>query len=553
VRRFGVSIGVCAAAALAAAAYACASSVFVVDGRGWGHGIGMSQWGAYGYARHGWSYPRILRHYYPGTRLSHAPATTVRVLLVRDRPRLRVGCAGPIHVTDGRGRGHRLPAGEYGLGPRLRLPVGHRRVRVRGHARRHVLHRHHPRHRRAVRVVTVQRALRPPLVLDCPSAPVTVGGRAYHGLVVVHRWGGRLAAVNVVSLESYVRGVVGGEMPSRWNLAALEAQAVAARSYALATAKPHGAYDLFADTRSQVYGGLAYETPRTGVAVARTTGRILTWGGRPAVAFFFSTSGGRTAAIRDVWPAAQPLPYLRSVADPYDRRSPHHRWGPVVVTPAQIAARLHLGRVVSIRVLRNGSGRAAALSVAGRRLPAWRVEACLGLASTWFRVGELTLSAGDGRVVFGNEVVLRGRAIGLGRSELQARSPAGRWHRLRSLRPGPFSVRVRPGATTLYRVASRGAAVAPVVVRVAPRLRVEADGRRLVGLVRPHVAAGVAVARRTPRGWRVVAHPLLDRRGRFSLPLRPGGYRITVATNSRFASATTHAMLGPRLIAFVRP
>src|SRR6185437_12700521 len=107
---------------------------------------------------------------------------------------------------------------------------------------------------------------------------------------------------------------VGGEMPHRWSLAALEAQAVASRSYALATLKPGKHFDLYSDTRSQVYGGIAYETPRTDLAVARTAGKVLMWDGHVATTFFFSTSGGRTADVREVWPTLGAVPYLRSVA-----------------------------------------------------------------------------------------------------------------------------------------------------------------------------------------------------------------------------------------------
>src|SRR5262249_19252125 len=120
----GVALLVCClVASLAAAASARAGTVFVVQGRGWGHGIGMSQWGAYGYARHGWSYHRILAHYYRGTQLGRTGVRSVRVLLAERRAALAVACAGAIRVTDGTGHTRRLPAGRYRLGRRLRLPV----------------------------------------------------------------------------------------------------------------------------------------------------------------------------------------------------------------------------------------------------------------------------------------------------------------------------------------------------------------------------------------------------------------------------------------------
>jgi stage II sporulation protein D len=542
VARFGVLLAVCTAA-LVAAASACASSVFVVEGRGWGHGIGMSQWGAYGFARHGWSYPRILRHYFPGTRLERVGEPTVRVLLGAGRARYTVGCAAPMSVVDGRGRRHRLATGSYLLGPRLRLPVGHRRVRVKHAAGRH----------KRFRIVTVRRALAPPLDFDCPRAPLVINGSAYHGRLVIHRWGGKLASVNVVALEQYLRGVVGGEMPHRWNMAALEAQAVAARSYALATLKPRGAYDLYDDTRSQVYGGLDYETSKTDIAVARTRGRVLTWRGRVATTFFFSTSGGRTAAIRDVWPAARNLPYLRSVADPYENGSPHRRWGPVALTPQQIAARLDVRAPSALSVVRSPSGHVSTVGVAGRRVPAWRFEARFRLKSTWFDVGTLSLTAARPRLVYGAAVVLRGRSAGVGRAELQQQSGAGGWRRVRSLAPGAFALRLRPSATTRYRIASRGVAVAPVVVSVAPRVRtwVAAGGARLGGEIVPAARSRVEVERRTKRGWRIVARPAVDARGRFSSPvqLRAGGYRVSVVPLARFAPATTRLQVSERMLA----
>ena len=211
--------------------------MLVVNGSGWGHGVGMSQWGAEGYARHGWDWQRILAHYYPGTKVAAAPASRVRVLLAAAQPSATVACAGTIHVSDAGGRGHLLHPGVYRVGPGLKLPVGHRLVRDRT-AHRHDVTAH---------VVTVRRALRSPLVFACPAAPLSWDGRAYHGSIVVRRAGARLSIVNSVALDDYARGVVGGEMPYRWRIAALEAQAVAARSYALATLKPNQHFDLFSD------------------------------------------------------------------------------------------------------------------------------------------------------------------------------------------------------------------------------------------------------------------------------------------------------------------
>jgi SpoIID/LytB domain protein len=117
-------------------------------------------------------------------------------------------------------------------------------------------------------------------------------------------------------------------------------QAVAARSYALASRKTGGSFDVFADTRSQVYGGILSEDPRTTEAVNATKGQIVLFDGKVAWTFFSSSSGGKTASIQDVWPDSDPLPYLVSVDDPYDTISPYHDWGPVAFTAAELKAKL---------------------------------------------------------------------------------------------------------------------------------------------------------------------------------------------------------------------
>ena len=198
----------------------------------------------------------------------------------------------------------------------------------------------------------------PVLLSPAGTSPVELVGtalfggadRTYRGAIRVAAETGGLAAVNVLPLEDYLRGVVPSEMPSSWKPAALQAQAVAARSYALATAAPAGGlFDEFADTRSQAYGGILAERPETDAAIAATAGQILTYGGKVATTYFSSSSGGRTANVQEVFPNAQPTPYLVAVDDPYDAASPYHNWT-LTLTGASIAHALgyggtHLGAV----------------------------------------------------------------------------------------------------------------------------------------------------------------------------------------------------------------
>ena len=144
--------------------------------------------------------------------------------------------------------------------------------------------------------------------------------------------------INAVGLEAYAKGVVPNEVPSSWPQAALQAQAVAARSYALATSGG-GAFDVYDDTRSQVYGGKDSETERTNKAAKRTRGLVVRHGNEVATTYFFSTSGGQTESVQYGFPGADPVRYLKSVRDPYDGASPVPQVeGPLLAERDRVAA-----------------------------------------------------------------------------------------------------------------------------------------------------------------------------------------------------------------------
>jgi stage II sporulation protein D len=165
---------------------------------------------------------------------------------------------------------------------------------------------------------------------------VTVEGTAYRGrLELIPAPDGGVTAVNVVHLEDYLLGVVPLEIGPRTSaeLAAIAAQAVAARTYAVAHLGGHAeiGFDLYGTVADQVYGGRDAERPEASDAVRSTAGRILTYGGVPIRAYYHSTCGGRTAAVDEVMDRA-PAPYLRSVADrspdgsDWCAISPRYRW-----------------------------------------------------------------------------------------------------------------------------------------------------------------------------------------------------------------------------------
>ncbi|MEB3306584.1 MAG: SpoIID/LytB domain-containing protein [Cyanobacteriota bacterium] len=147
--------------------------------------------------------------------------------------------------------------------------------------------------------------------------------RRYRGQLQLLVGQGGLQAVNHIPLESYLPSVVGSEMPASWPQAALQAQAVAARSYALRQRKPSAAFDLSSTTSSQVYKGTESETSSTREAVSATRGQVLTFRGDLVNAVFHSSSSGSTENSGDVW--SRQLPYLVSVPD-FDASGPVSQW-----------------------------------------------------------------------------------------------------------------------------------------------------------------------------------------------------------------------------------
>ena len=202
--------------------------------------------------------------------------------------------------------------------------------------------------------------------------------------------------MNVVGVDSYIRGVVSEEVPDDWPLEVVKAQAVAARSYALAQAGERSAI-LYADTRSQVYGGVEAESDVGDKAVAATKRQVLMFDGKVATTFFFSSSGGRTADVEDVFSGGTPIPYLVSVPDP----------GRQVVSAPSLGAGRAAGDAGIEAVprpgtkdaphgsrLRQGEGdRRSRRSRASGGVPSSTVRRALDLRSTWVTIGVLVAVA----------------------------------------------------------------------------------------------------------------------------------------------------------------
>lgn len=492
-----------------------AASVIAISGHGWGHGLGLSQWGAYGYAQHGWTYQQILAHYYTGTTLGTAKIGTVRVLVASEKsPTL--SSTVPWTVTDAAGTKQQLAAGST---PAL-VP-----------------------------------ALQPPLTFTA-AQPIAVDGHAYRGKLVVGVDGKLLDVVNVVGLESYVKGVVPAEMPANWSPEALKAQAVAARSYALANLAKGRSFDLYGDGRSQVYGGVAAETPATNADVDATKGQIVLYAGKVADTLFFSSSGGMTASALESTGVA--VPYLVPVSDPYDTLSPYHDWGPVLFDAAKVAKQLKLSAPIADLTAANGaSGRVKAVTVtstndAAATFTGNQLRGTLDLRSNWFTPALLQIGASAKTMTYGGAVSLTGVVQGAQGVTLEAKTAGADWAPLGALIPaasGDFATVLKPAVTTSYRLAWGNVRAGLAKVSVAARVAATLGTAGVQGTERPVVSgAPVELQQQQPDlTWTTVATGTTDATGAFAFAGSPaaGTYRVRATPGNGLAAGLSATFATP--------
>ena len=353
----------------------------------------------------------------------------------------------PFRVRDAGSTAHDVPAGELVVTPDLKVTVD-----------------------------GVEADLTGPLTFrPGKGAPLLLDGKGYRGDLRVSVADGVLQVVDYVALDAYLLGVVPGEVPKEWPVEALKAQAVAARSYALASLVKGKQWDLYADVRSQVYYGVERESPTTTAAVNATRGEVLTYGGKVVTAFYYSSSGGRTAASADVF--GVPVAYLQSVDDPWDDVSPFHRWQPRTFTATALAKAFGLtSAVTDVTAVETASGRPATVLLGLRngttvQLRAADVRARLGLRSTAFRLGVLRFARPGPPTTPGAPVQLSGIARDVEDAVLEKLGANGAWVRSARLTPaadGTFTVTVRPRRTSTYRLSAVGLPGPALTLTVVP-------------------------------------------------------------------------------------
>jgi len=464
--------------AFACAASAAASPVFVLDGHGWGHGVGMSQYGALGRANDGQDYKQILGFYYDGTNVGQTSRSKIKVLLLDGQSSVTLRSSEDFKVGDKTLA--RLMDWKV-------VPTSDGKVRVVGKGK-----------------------FASPATATPGKGFLRVNGLRYRGDLRIFNHGRALDVVNVVGLQGYLYSVVPREMPSDWPLEALKTQAVAARSYAVRAARETW-YDIHDDTRDQVYGGLDYgsgEDPGSTAAVQATAGEVVKENGSVVSTYFSSSNGGRTAASVDTWGGSNP--YLISKPDPFDLNAdnPNRSWR-VILSPRALQKRLGAGHQPADAIVASRkSGRVNRIrlergSWAGTfpstGLGPEYFRGALGLRSSRFDLGVLAVLPSTTKSVCSARVRLNVLAREIKNFTLQRmRSGAGSWSDMSVTQDDAAHYHAidRPCRGTSYRMHSPAANTSSIAVKVAPKIvfsTTQPANNGLKGMVRPLSLAGQTV------------------------------------------------------------
>jgi SpoIID/LytB domain protein len=377
--------------AIGPAAPGQAARQFTFYGAGWGHGLGLSQWGAYGLALKGWSHTRILGHFYTGTTVGAAQSSprTLRIGLVQAQRTIQVKAVrGPVELRVGNPNTGTLVGGEaIAAGETWRIK---------------------PHSSGRYRVLNAQGEE----VGDCPGCPGHLWGGVNRHLYARYEPLGSIAyspqaghsynrgniefnvykgdgcpssyCVRLVirlSPQAYLFGLA--EVPNSWPANARKAQAVAARTYAFEKVARVGQRrarcncGLYDDTSDQVYAGWDKEGSYLGgqwvESVRQTVGEVALYKGSPIQAYYHSSSGGHTEHNENAW-GGQPIPYLRGVCDPgdYAEANPNRVWTAGPLSGFTVTTRLRpytgdIGNVTGFGGIQRGvSGQIIELRVIGR-------------------------------------------------------------------------------------------------------------------------------------------------------------------------------------------
>jgi stage II sporulation protein D len=501
-----ISLLVALLGAFAFASSAPAATIFVIRGQGWGHGVGMSQWGAFGLAQgyavdHPYTWREIIAHYFHNTTIGNRSGP-VSVFLAGGRQSVTIGSA--FNVSAGS-----RSVDHTGDSTVSRTSTG--RIKVSG----------------------ISRTFASPAYFSPAGSRLHLNSRHYRGKLVVSVSAGALRIVNRLGIDAYVRGVVTNESPAGWGdvgaQQALNAQAVAARSYALWTVANGGGKcggALCPSTVDQVYNGYDSETANGNEAVNATAGKVVLTGTSVAETFFSSSSGGRTAASVDTWGGNRD--YLESTPDPADLNpsNPNRSWRELL-TPSELGSLLGTKRpgdaVVSSRV----SGRVNSITLG---TASWNktvtggpehFRAIMDVRSSrfWIGVQALRSDVATSRCKMPVHLTVFGHGVGTIRLE-ERKVTSSTWTpvTLTKVDATHWKVTRRPCVSVDYRIRSREAAGPRIHVDVSPNVAFDAQQHAgaLTGKVNPLLTGNaVTVQKWTSSGWKAVKTATIDSAGAF--------------------------------------
>lgn len=538
--------------------------VLRLDGKGYGHGVGLSQWGAHSMAAQGADAASILAHYYPGTAVGSAGGEVVVGIASGGRATVSLPRGGELRSARGGPQAAGFPIqlgpGEVAVihhdGSGFRVERGGVRGLDSGRNAQMFQEREcvllcppgsepappapqpgpqpqpepepepQPQPQPAPQPEPEQCVLcgpeggqpqpappppapgtPPPSDPQAPRSPTPVWvvpadggtvqsvdrGRTYRGLLEVAGGPGAVRVRNHVDIEDYLRGMA--EVPGTWPAAAVQAQTVAARTYALRAMAGKG--EICDSESCQVYAGVGRETPGQSAAVAATRGWVLTHGGQLAATFYSASAGGHSATIQEGFGSSYDIPYLPARPEPTNDVRP---WN-LEVSLADVGARLgYPGRVSDVRVDSAGpSGRPLAMTITGdagdRPVDPQVFRRRLGLRSTFFSVrsgvaGEAPppppAPVEQDQLVTAGAVIEEAAAPGSGPSSVRPMGTATP----RSLNPGEL-----PGAVRLGQLAVLGLCLATLTAAAGTRLHTVGRAVTADGL-------GSAPLGAAPIGWR---------------------------------------------------
>lgn len=226
---------------------------------------------------------------------------------------------------------------------------------------------------------------------------VEVNNIRYRGYIYLHKNSNSYYLINKLKIDDYLKGVVPSEMPQSFNIEALKAQAVAARTYVLSRIKDKNIYDVTSTPNTQAYSGIEKESEKTNRAVDETKDEVILYNGQIIEAVYHSTSGGYTENNENVWNST-PYPYLRGVESPYEEKSPHYSWSKfftnyrvqrIIKKYLQDNNIPDIGEVINFEIVKKGvSPRVVEIKVIGMYdeliLKGTTFQSLFGLKSTWF-------------------------------------------------------------------------------------------------------------------------------------------------------------------------